>query len=329
MIRIVAFETREDELIPFSRMKDFYDAEITCTDKVLNKHTLSLLENTQAISILGHSKLNRDMLFDLKNRGIYYVSTRTMGYNHIDLTAAAEFGIRVANARYAPNGVADYTVMLILMSLRKYKQAMWRANVNDYSLFGLQGREMRDLTIGIVGTGNIGAQVIRNLSGFGCRIIAFDTRVNQSIEQLVDYVSLDELYSQADVISFHVPLLDSTFRMVSKQSLKKMKDGVILINCSRGELMHIGDVIDAIESRKIGALAMDVFENETGIYHLDRRTDIISNRDMAYIRQFPNVIMTQHIAFYTDTAVAEMVECGVKSLVDFATTGSSPLEIRM
>lgn len=328
MIRIVAFETREDELIAFNQLKELHEVEIICTDKVLHKNTFSLLENAQAVSTLGHSKLNRELLTELKNRGVNYVSTRTMGYNHIDLEAAAELGIRVANAKYSPNGVADYTVMLILMSLRKYKQAMWRANVNDYSLFGLQGREMRDLTIGIVGTGNIGAQVIRNLSGFGCRLVAFDTRINPAIESLVEYMPLEELYAQADVVSFHVPLLDSTFRMVSKQSLKKMKDGVVLINCSRGELMHIGDVIDAIENRKIGALAMDVFENETGIYHLDRRTDIISNRDMAYIRQFPNVIMTQHIAFYTDAAVAEMVECGVKSLLDFTQTGTSPLEVR-
>lgn len=327
MIRIIAFETREDELIPFNQMKALYDVEIVCTEKTLNKHTLPLLSGAQAVSTLGQSKLNRELLVELKARGISCVSTRTMGYNHIDLEAAAELGIRVANARYSPNGVADYTVMLILMSLRKYKQAMWRANVNDYSLPGLQGREMHNLTIGIIGTGNIGAQVIRNLSGFGCRLVAFDTRTNPAVESLVEYMPLDELYAQADVLTFHVPLLDSTFRMVSKQSLKKMKDGVILVNCSRGELMNISDVIDAIESRKIGALAMDVFENETGIYHLDRRTDIISNRDMAYIRQFPNVIMTQHIAFYTDAAVAEMVQCGIKSLVGFIRAGTSTQEV--
>lgn len=327
MTRFVAFETREDERPVFGQLQEQHGIEIVQTPAGLSKSTLDLLDGALAVSVLGQHKLTRELLGELARRGIFYVSTRTTGYNHIDLEAAAELGIRVANARYSPHGVADYTVMLILMSLRKYKQAMWRANVNDYSLFGLQGREMRDLTIGIVGTGNIGAQVIRNLSGFGCRLVAFDTRVNPAVEQLVDYLSLDQLYAQADVISFHVPLLDSTYRMVSKQTLKKMNDGVILINCSRGELMHIGDVIDGIESRKIGALAMDVFENETGIYHLDRRTDIISNRDMAYIRQFPNVIMTQHIAFYTDLAVREMVECGIDSLVDFINTGNSPLEV--
>ncbi|WP_205461721.1 D-isomer specific 2-hydroxyacid dehydrogenase family protein [Mangrovibacterium lignilyticum] len=327
MIRITVFEAREDEAPYFNRLADECGIDISCHPEKLSTSNLKLAEGSSAISILGQSYLDADLLQKLKQSGIDFISTRTVGYNHIDLKAAKETGIRISNAFYDPNGVADYTVMLILMSLRKYKQAMWRANVNDYSLFGLQGKEMRNLTIGIVGTGNIGAQVVENLSGFGCRLIASSNRINEKINDQVQYMPLDQLYAEADVISYHVPLLESTYRMVCKASLDKMKKGVILINCSRGELMNFSDVIDAIENHKIGAMALDVFENESGIYHLDRRTDIISNRDMAYIRQFPNVIMTQHIAFYTDTAVATMVECGIKSLVSFLTTGTSDREI--
>lgn len=326
---IAVFETRSDEFQLIKNLEKIYHLEVTCHKEDLSLNNLDLIAGQQAVSILGHSQINRELLTELQKRGVRYISTRTVGYNHIDVEAANELGIRVSNAYYDPNGVADYTVMLILMSLRKYKQAMWRANVNDYSLKGLKGREMRNLTIGIVGTGNIGAQVIENLSGFGCRLLASSRNINESIKSKVEYLPLEDLYAQADVISYHLPLLPSTNRMVNKDSLALMKDGVILINCSRGELMKISDVIDAIENHKIGALAMDVFENESGIYHQDRRTDIISNRDMAYIRQFPNVIMTQHIAFYTDAAVETMVECGIVSLVDFIKTGSSSREIRL
>jgi len=326
-MKIVAFETREDERPTFRKLEQKHQIEIVCLSEELSKQNIGLTKGATAISILGHSQLNSELLSLLKENSVSFVSTRTVGYNHIDLEAANKLGIRVANAYYDPHGVADYTVMLILMSLRKYKQAMWRANVNDYSLNGLKGQEMRNLTIGIVGTGNIGAQVIQNISGFGSRLIAFDTRKNPMVEGLVEYMPMEQLYAEADIISYHVPLLNSTHRMVNRNTLAQMKDGVVLINCSRGELMNISDVIDAIESHKIGALAMDVFENETGIYHQDRRTDIISNRDMAYIRQFPNVIMTQHIAFYTDTAVETMVECGIESLCDFVAKGKTDREI--
>ncbi|RKD91032.1 D-isomer specific 2-hydroxyacid dehydrogenase family protein [Mangrovibacterium diazotrophicum] len=326
-MKIVAFETREDERPTFRKLEQKHQIEIVCLPEEISKQNIGLTKGATAISILGHSQINAELLNLLKENGIDFVSTRTVGYNHIDLEEANKLGIRVANAYYDPHGVADYTVMLILMSLRKYKQAMWRANVNDYSLKGLKGREMRNLTIGVVGTGNIGAQVIQNLSGFGSRLLAFDTRKNPKVESLVEYMPLEQLYAEADIISYHVPLLASTHRMVNRETLAQMKDGVVLINCSRGELMNVSDVIDAIESHKIGALAMDVFENETGIYHQDRRTDIISNRDMAYIRQFPNVIMTQHIAFYTDAAVETMVECGVESLCDFVAKGETSREI--
>lgn len=327
METIVAFEVREDEYSSFEELKNELGIKLVCHPFDISLKTLDQLEGTQAISILGHSHLDAELLQALHDAGVRYISTRTVGYNHIDLQAAQQLGIRVSNAFYDPHGVADYTVMLILMLLRKYKQAMWRANVNDYSLRGLQGRELRKLTVGIVGTGSIGAQLAHNLTGFGCRIIAHSRRENPELAGLVEYLPLDELYAQADIISYHVPVTAATLRMVNKNSLAKMKDGVILINSSRGELMQISDVIDAIESHKIGALAMDVFENESGIYHQDRRTDIISNRDMAYVRQFPNVIMTQHIAFYTDTAVENMVRCGIESLLDFIKTGQSDREI--
>lgn len=325
-MKITAYETRQDERSIFMHLAEEQHIEITYLEETLTEENVHLAAGSDGITILG-SEVNIAILRKLKALNINYIATRTVGYNNIDLDSAKALDIKVSNANYGPEGVADYTIMLILMSLRKYKQAMFRANVNDYSLNGLQGKEMKDLTIGILGTGRIGARVIESLSGFGCKILAYDTFQNQSIKDKATYVSLEELYQLSDVISLHIPLFESTVQIINTESISKMKDGVVLINCSRGELMNIPSLIDAIEHEKIGALALDVFENEAGIYHFDRRTEIIKNREMAYLRQFPNVIMTQHMAFYTDAAVESMVSCGVNNLVSFIKTDSAPNQI--
>lgn len=327
-MKIIAFEVREDEKEDFIRQAKVLNIEVTCHKELLTMATVDWIKGYDGVTILGRSAIHSDILDAMKEYGIKYLATRTIGYNHIDIEYARKIGIRVSNSQYAPNGVAEYTVMLLLMSLRHYKQALFRGNVNDYSLQGLQGRELRNLTVGIIGTGKIGESVIRNLQGFGCKIIANDAYPKDSLTKMLTYVSLDELYKESDVISLHTPLLDSTYHMIDKNSLKKMKQGVVIINCARGELMSIPDIIEAVESEKIGALGLDVFEKEEGIYHHDLRSDIISNRDMAYLRQFPNVTMTQHMAFYTDAAVRSMVEGALYSLSDFYKKGESMYEIK-
>jgi len=253
--------------------------------------------------------------------------TRTVGYNHIDVKHAHEIDLKVANSSYPPTGVADYTVMLILMSLRHYKQAMWRGHVNDYSLRGLQGRELNELTVGIIGTGKIGQCVIKNLSGFGCKILAYDVYENDMVKKYAEYTDLDTIISSCDIISVHAPLLDSTYHLIDQERIAQMRDGVVLINCARGELMDIDALIQGIESQKIAALALDVIEGEDDIYHQDMRMEIISNPKMAYLRQFPNVIMTQHMAFYTDVAVESMVGCSIKAIDDFMKKGTCETSI--
>ncbi len=326
-MKIAAYDVREDEKIYFEEIIKQLDLEIVYIDEILSMDTIELAKNCDGVSILGHSQIDSTILNKLKDLNIKYISTRTVGYNHIDLEYANKIGIKVSNSNYPPSGVAEYTVMLMLMSSRNYKQAMFRGNVNDYSLAGLRGKEIKDLTVGVIGSGKIGCAVIDILQGFGCKIIVYDKFIKEEIKLKAEYVDLETLYKDSDVITLHTPLLKETYHMINKETINKMKDGVILINCARGELMDIEAVIEGIEEKKIGALGLDVIENEEGIYHKDRRTDILINRQMAYIRQFPNVTMTQHIAFYTDTAVKSMVTCSVKSLVDFINTGKSELEI--
>ena len=292
--------------------------ELVITGEPLTGETLELAEGAAGVTTLGQSVINEDNCRQVHQMGVTGYSTRSVGYNHVDLEAAKKYGIRVSNASYSPHGVAEYTVMMILMSLRKYKPALYRINVNDYSLDGLVGGELCEMTVGIIGTGKIGETVIRNLAGFGCRIYAYDIYEKEEVKKYAVYRDLDTIYKECDIISLHTPLMDSTYHMIDRDAVKKMKKGVILVNCARGELMDIEAVTRGVEDEKIGAVALDVFENENGIYHHDRRTEIIKNRDMAYLRQFPNVIMTQHMAFYTRQAVDSMVKCGVESLAAFA-----------
>ncbi len=317
-MKIYAFEVREDERAYFQELSRNCGVELVLSAEGLTAGRIPVLDRGSAVSVLGMYRYGQKELTLLKERGIVFMSTRTIGYNHIDIACAKELGIHVCNARYEPNGVADYTLMMILLCLRNYKQALWRTQVNDYSLDGLIGRELKDLTVGIVGTGSIGSSVIRELSGFGCRILAHSRHKNDKAACLAEYVPLETLYRESDVISLHVPLTDETWHMVNKKTLSMMKKGVILINCARGPLTDMKALVAGIESEQIGALGLDCMEFEENIVHRDRKTDIFSNRDMAYLRQFKNVIHTQHMAFYTDNAVRSMVECGVNGILDMA-----------
>ena len=302
-MKITAYEVRPDEKDYLLAVAQQEHIEITLVQGPMTQDNIDLAEGADGITILGDTKMDAALIEETAKRRIRVVATRTIGYDHIDLNAAKSNGVHVCNGYYAPDGVAEYTVMLILMSLRNYKQALYRGNANDYSLSGLIGRELRNLTVGIIGTGKIGQKVAQNLQGFGCKILAYSRRQNADPALGIEYCSLEELYAKSDIISLHTPLSNQTRHM--------MKGGVILINCARGELMCVDDIIEGIETRKIGALGLDVIEHEEGIYHMDRRSDILANRNMAYLRQFPNVTMTQHIAFYTEEAVKSMAESGI------------------
>lgn len=307
-MKIAAFEVRdwEEKYFQEAAASGKYDLRLDAGQ--LDAEAAAALNGVEAVSVLD-SVLGKKVLDSLKERGARFITTRTIGYENIDVAYAKSIGLRAANASYPPEGVAEFAVMLMLLSLRHYKASLYRLATNDYSLKGLLGKELGGLTVGVAGAGGIGAAVIRLLSGFGCKILAHNRSRSPEIERLAEYVSLEELFSRSDLITFHMPLTDETGHMVNDESLARMKDGVVLINTARGELLRTETLIAGIESQKIGALGLDVFEGEQGIYHRYRATDIITNRNMAYLRQFPNVVMTQHMAFFTEGDIRSMV-CG-------------------
>lgn len=318
-----------------------WDAERTRLEKISKKlgfeyvvsiepislDNLYMCDSCDGVSSLGKVTFDEPLLKAMSEHGVRFLSTRTVGYNHINLEAAKKYNIKVSNSGYPPDSVAEFTLMLILLCLRKYKQTLWRQQVNDYSLDALKGEVLGKMTVGVMGGGRIGGKVIELLKGFGCRLLCCSEDRREEISENAEYVDADTMYALSDVITYHVPCLPSTKHMLNEQTLSKMKDGVVLINTARGELFDIRTLIQGIETQKIGALAMDVFEGEDGIYHENRVADILRNRDMAYLRQFPNVILTPHMAFYTQLSMDSMIEISMQSLWDFNRIGSTSHEI--
>lgn len=295
------------------------DITIDAVPDELGIENVASAQGFDAVVISGRSAMTAEALDRLAELGVKYLATRTVGVDHIDVAHAHELGLRVCNTGYPPEGVAEFAVMLMLIVLRRYKPSLWRQQVNDYSLGGLEGRELGRLTVGIVGTGRIGQQVARILGGFGSKVLGYDPYPSDAARAAgIEYVPLDELYRRSDVVTLHVPLTEENRGMIDAEAINQMRDGVVLVNVSRGELIDVAAVTSAIEFEKIGALAMDVFADEVGIYHESRVNDIIRNRDMAYLRQFPNVVLTPHMAFYTDTNVNSMVEQGVRGVIAMA-----------
>lgn len=287
---------------------------------------VSLTEGALCVDIIT-TRIDRELMQAFAANGVRYLVTRTIGYDHIDLEAAREFGIRVGNTPYGPCGVADYTILLLLMSIRHMKRIMERGAIQDFTLAGVQGRELKDLTVAVIGTGRIGATVLQQLKGFGCRLLAYDLYPKEEVKAYAAYRTLEEIWKEADVISLHAPLTEANFHLIDREALQKMKDGVVLINTARGALIDSEALIEALESGKVGAAGLDVIEDEFALYYFDRKSDVLSNRELALLRSFPNVTVTHHMAFYTDNYVKTVVEDSLRSCLCVMEGRENPWEV--
>lgn len=328
-MKVTVYNCREfDEKALFEKYGRELDMELVLCPDAPDAENAKLAEGSACIDIIT-SKMSGELLKVFADHGVKYVTTRTIGYDHIDVKAAKELGMTVANAPYGPCGVADYAVMLILMTIRKMKRIMERTNIQDYTLQGIQGRELKDLTVAVIGTGRIGRTVLQNLSGFGCRLLAYDLYENEEVKKAgVLYLPLEEIWKQADVITLHAPLTEENFHMIDKKAIQKMKDGVMLVNTARGALIDSEALIEGIESGKIGGAGLDVVENEFGLYYYDHKSDILNNRELAILRGFPNVTVSHHMAFYTDECVNTVVRDSLLGCKCFVEGKENPWEVK-
>ena len=270
----------------------------------------------------------QDVLELFASIGVKFIICRSVGYDHVDLVRAAELGMRVANVEYPPSGVANYAIMLMMMCERNITQILKRAELQDFTLKGKIGHDLSFATVGVIGTGKIGSTVIKHLSGFGCRILCSDPYINEEAQKYAEYVDVDTLFRESDVITLHSNATDENYHLLDENAFSKMKDCVTIINTARGRLIDTHALTEALKSGKVEAAALDVLENEDVLYYYDRVGDVISNDEMAQLRSFPNVIMSPHTAFYTVQAVEHMVDGCFRGAAAFASGAGPGHEIR-
>lgn len=326
-MKIFAYALREfDEKEFFDRFSKEFNCEYGYSTDYPCPENVELARGYDAISATP-CDLGADMLERFYNVGVRYIATRSIGVDHINVEKAKELGMGISHVSYAPETVADYAIMLMLMCCRKICPILERAKMQDYTLKGKMGKDLSDCTVGVIGTGQIGKTVIKHLSSFGCNILAYDLYPNKECASHAQYVSLEELYKKSDIITLHAPSTDENYHMLNRETFALMKEDVIIINTARGALIDTDALIEALESRKVGHAALDVLEHETGLYYTNRVGDIINNRTMAILRSFPNVILSPHTAFYTRKVVQDMAYKSIKSVHDMINHVENPLVI--
>jgi D-lactate dehydrogenase len=291
----------------------------------LTVETASLARGYDAVCVFVNDAVTAEVLDELSAEGVRLVALRCAGFNNVDIVAAKKLGIGVVRVpAYSPYATAEHAVALMLSLNRKTHRAFNRVREGNFSLEGLLGFDMHGRTAGIIGTGKIGVIVARILSGFGCTVLGFDPYKNPEAEKAgLSYVGLDELFARADIISLHAPLTADNHYLINAESLAKMKDGVMLINTSRGGLIDTLAVTEALKSGKVGYLGLDVYEEEGDIFYEDLSSTIISDDVFSRLLTFPNVLITGHQAFFTRNALDNIGQTTIENITEWEATGTS------
>lgn len=310
---ITLYGCGQHEAALFRQRAPRFGASLTLTGAAVSEANVELAIGNRCVSIGHKSRLSAPMLLALGRAGVRYVSTRSVGYDHVDMECAARAGISVENVAYSPDSVADYTVLLLLMVLRNAKSTITRTQVHDYRLHDRPGKELRDMTVGVVGAGRIGVAVLDRLRGFGCRVLASDPRRTASAES----VTLDVLLRESDVVTLHAPLTADTHHLLDRRRIEQMRHGAFIVNTARGALVDTGALLAALEGGRLGGAALDVLEGEEGVFSSDHRQVPVENQLLLQLQQRPDVVITPHTAYYTEHALCDIVEHTLRNCLRF------------
>lgn len=326
-MKIFVYSMMDYEKKYFEKFMEKYQIEYQYTTEGPSLDNLDMVKGFDAVDLIT-TKTDAPIIERMHELGVKYISTRSIGYDHIDVKRAYELGMGVAHVMYSPNSVADYTIMLMLMGCRKIDYILSRAKVQDYSLTGKMGVEIQNLTVGVIGTGRIGRTVIKHLQGFGCRILAYDIYPSEEVKNYAQYTDLETIYRESDIITLHAPATEDNFHMLNDETFARMKDGIMIINCARGALIDTQALIRALDSKKVGFAGLDVIEDEFGLYYFNRMGEPLANHDMYLLSSYPNVVVCPHTAFYTDEAVSNMVENSIRGLIGFEKEEENIYEVK-
>jgi len=317
--------------------REFFDADslskkhpITYFEMPLNKETASFTKGFGAICAFVNDKIDAETVEVLATNGIKLIVLRCAGFNNIDLKATQQSGIKVFRVpAYSPEAIAEHAVALILTLNRKTHKAYNRIRDNNFSLEKLTGFNLFNKTVGVVGTGKTGAAFCKIMLGFGCKVIAFDIVENELLKKLgVSYQSFNDLLKTSDVISLHCPLNPQTQHLINEGAFAKMKDGVMLINTSRGAVVDTKEAIKVLKSNKLGYLGIDVYEQEENLFFKDLSESIIQDDVIARLLSFPNVLITAHQGFFTQEALTQIANITLQNVQDFEDGVTSDNEIK-
>ena len=303
--------------------------EFTYFESKLDGHTVSLAANHDAVCVFVNDVLDARVIDELAKKGVKTIALRCAGFNNVDLRQAHKQKLHIVRVpAYSPYAVAEHALGLILALNRRYHRAYNRVREGNFSLDGLLGYDIHGKTIGVIGTGRIGQVFCRMMTGFEVRILAYDKFPNEKLRSKgLEYVSLQDLYEQSDIISLHCPFNHDTFHMINDYAIQTMKPGVTIINTSRGPLIDSKAVIKGIKSGKIGYLGLDVYEEEGDLFFEDLSEQVIQDDTFVRLQTFPNVLITSHQAFFTKEAVDNIAETTLQNLRDIGEKGASANEL--
>ena len=327
---IVVYSFLDDEAEFFKLMEKKYNTKFTLHKHHLNIDNVNDAKGFDSVVFNARDAITDKVLDKLKEYGVKYMSTRSVGYDNIDIDYANKIGIKIANVpSYSPNSVSEFTILSLLSLVKNYNNLLINGYNRNYTRTGLVAKEIRNLNIGVVGTGRIGSLTVKHLKGFSPKnIFVYSRTEKEEIKQYAEYVCLDELYKNSDAIIYHIPYSKETENMICKDSINKMKKGVYIINVSRGGIVNNKDLLEGLKSGHIGGAALDVYSNEIEYVNKDIKDIVLKDEIIEELFKMDNVIITPHFAFYTDEALLNMVSISIDNIFEFKNTGKCINQIK-
>ncbi|MFP4070978.1 MAG: 2-hydroxyacid dehydrogenase, partial [Desulfovibrionales bacterium] len=327
--KVAMFSTKRYDKRFFERHNNDYNHDIKYFEARLNSDTVTLAKGFPVVCAFVNDTLDAQTLTTLKENGTGLIALRSAGFNNVDIDKAEELGMRVMRVpAYSPHAVAEHALGLMLVLNRKIHKAQDRVRDQNFSLKGLVGFDMHGKTAGVIGVGKIGSVMCELLLGLGCRVIAYAHHEREQLkEKGVAFVSQEELLSQSDIITLHVPLTPETHHMINAESIAKMKDGVMLINTCRGKVVDTSAVLDGLKSGKVGYFGLDVYEEEGDIFYRDLSEQVMTDEMIAQLILMPNAVITAHQGYLTREALESIAETTLKNIADFEAGKSSDNEV--
>ena len=316
-MKMTVYAVQPEEIPIFRRLEQQGDVTFTLTAEKPSMDNLELLAGADAVNVISDTVITEELWHAWKEQGIRAAVTRTIGMEHMNRGIGESLGIPVFHITYSPASVADYAIMMMLMVLRHVKPMMYRYLGQDYTMAGYLGRELPNMTVGILGAGRIGTTVLRHLRGFGCRLLYWNRSPRPELEETAEMVPLETLLRESDILSVHLAANGDTVGFLNRERIGSMKPGAILINTARGPLVDTDALIEALESGHLSGAGLDVFDGDRSIYYRDYKNTAVHHRQKAILDAMPNVLMLPHMAYYTDQAMEDMVCNSVKAVMEY------------